>query len=69
MVWQLHSTCLIQRSCACGTAVIRPGIPRKKGQSSPGSTARHMISDIFFYIYILCMIFYLLFPKVQEWKP
>lgn len=59
-VWQLHSTCLIQRSCACGTAVIRPGIPRKKkSQSSPGSIARHMISDVFYFI--LCILYIILY--------
>lgn len=70
-VWQLHSTCLIQRSCACGTAVIRPGIPRKKKVwVHRGVLPATWSQTYFFYVYyyILYILFYLLFPKVQEWE-
>lgn len=62
-VWQLHSTCLIQRSCACGTAVIRPGIPRKKKVRVHRGVLPTTWSQAYFY-----NIFYLLFSKVQEWE-
>lgn len=43
--------------------MIRPGIPRKKkSQSSPGSIARHMISDVFYFILcILYIIYYIIY--------